>query len=634
MGRTLDGRYRLETEIGAGGLGVVYRATHEKLDKPVAVKLLHAHCGENEVMRGRFEREARALASLDHPNIVAVTDYGIADDTPYLVMELLEGETLAERLAYGPLDQTSAETLAGSLLRALAFVHARGLVHRDVKPGNVFLQSMPDGSERLKVLDFGLAKLVSPFGDSRDATLTRAGTVVGTPAYMSPEQASGEAADARSDVYAAGVIILQMLAGRLPFTGDAIEQLRSHLIAPVPKLVQLCSSRLSHPEFDAFIERAMTKRREERFDNAGDMLAALEALPRPWFSGKGGADSPGLGTAKTLLAGDPVTLAMSGPPSGAVAQLENSGAPERTAPNTRARTKPAKPAAKRKRRGGGLFLLSFSAAALALATTAYRGRHPQKDLGLPATVSLKALQDIAVESAKTLQGESQPAEHIKTLRGESQPAARARTAERAGAVESANTTAEDEIPADSSATTEPLAEESARHTQPIESEVDEMPVLANAPPKQRSAARNPWRLAVPKELRALRSAVQAGGRGSDHMIASLRRYNRQHPNDVRGHLLLAGLYLNRDWRADGIAQYSIAYDIDPSSRGAPEMLSNLVGMVAHGFAVNDAEKFIEHAYRTEAIAAIDRAMRARHDDARAVSRLTGLKARLTARPRP
>jgi serine/threonine-protein kinase len=616
MGRTLDGRYRLETEIGAGGLGVVYRATHEKLDKPVAVKLLHAHCGENEVMRGRFEREARALASLDHPNIVAVTDYGIADDTPYLVMELLEGETLAERLAYGPLDQTSAETLAGSLLRALAFVHARGLVHRDVKPGNVFLQTMPDGSERLKVLDFGLAKLVSPFGDSRDATLTRAGTVVGTPAYMSPEQASGEAADARSDVYAAGVIILQMLAGRLPFTGDAIEQLRSHLIAPVPKLVQLCSSRLSHPEFDAFIERAMTKRREERFDNAQDMLLALEALPRPWFSGKGGADSPGLGTAKTLLAGDPLTLAMSGPPSAAVQQLENAGAQERSAPIIQRRIRPV---AKSKRRAGGLFLFTLSAAALALAATLYRAAQSHTDVHFPLAVPpVFRPGRLVVEPAKTLRGESQPAQSAHAADQTDRVAAAA---------------AEDEMPSDSPETNEPATEESIRHTQPIESETDDMPVLADAAPKQRSAARNPWRLAVPKELRALRSAVHAGTRGSDHMIASLRRYNRQHPNDVRGHLLLGSLYLNRDWRADGIAQYAIAYQIDPSSRGAPEMLSNLVGMVTHGFAVNDAEKFIEHAYRTEAVAAVERALRARHDDPRAVSRLNGLKARLLTRPR-
>ena len=610
MERALDGRYRLESEIGAGGLGVVYRAMHEKLDKPVAVKLLHAHCGENEVMRGRFEREARALASLDHPNIVAVTDYGIADDTPYLVMELLEGETLAERLARGALDQAGAETLASSLLHALSFVHARGLVHRDVKPGNVFLQRLPDGSERLKVLDFGLAKLVAPFGaeDRSDPTLTRAGSVVGTPAYMSPEQASGEPADARSDVYAVGVIILQMLAGRQPFTGDAIEQLRSHLIAPVPKLAALCSSRIATPEFDAFIAHAMTKRREERFDNAGEMLLALEALPRPWFGGVGGSDIKGLGVAKTLLAYTPATVAMPGQ-GGAGLQAQNSNSRER----------PIEPMAdKPPAWGRRLIVLLFWSIAAVVAAQVYRARLTNANVAAAARAALgqPELQPGAalpnVDGADLAQ--RPPPDSVAPL----PPSAASRTAR--GAAASA-TDGDPALP-------EPGADDSTRHTQPIESESDDMPSLANAAPKPRSAAKNPWRRTPPKELRALRSAVQAGTRGTDHGIATLRRYNREHPTDVRGHLLLAGLYLNRDWRADAITQYSIAYQIDPSARGAPEMLPNLLTMVAHGFSVNDAEKLIEHAYRAEAIPAVERALRARHDDARAVTRLNGLKTRL------
>jgi eukaryotic-like serine/threonine-protein kinase len=202
IGRALDGRYRLEAEIGVGGLGAVYRATHEKLDKSVAIKLLHQHCGTSELLRGRFEREAKALATLDHPNIVSVTDFGIAEDTPYLVMELLEGETLAERLDRGPLAGTEAPKLIKELLAALRFVHERGLVHRDMKPSNVFLQRLPSGGERVKILDFGLAKFMGPdpAPEKSEPTLTRAGAVVGTPAYMSPEQAAGDSADARSDV--------------------------------------------------------------------------------------------------------------------------------------------------------------------------------------------------------------------------------------------------------------------------------------------------------------------------------------------------------------------------------------------------------------------------------------------------
>jgi eukaryotic-like serine/threonine-protein kinase len=616
--RALDGRYRLESEIGAGGLGVVYRATHEKLAKSVAIKLLHAHCGENPVMRGRFEREAKTLASLDHPNIVAVTDFGIADDTPYLVMELLEGETLADRLSHGALAQAEAATLSQALLRALAFVHGRGLVHRDVKPCNVFLQRLPDGGERLKVLDFGLAKLTAAFEDSSDPTLTRAGSIVGTPSYMSPEQASGEVADARSDVYAAGVIVLQMLAGRLPFLGDAIDQLRSHLMAPVPKLHELCASRVASPELEAFIERAMAKRREERFANAGEMLEALEALPEAWFSGAAAARERNLALAKTLLAGEPVTVAGSAEPANGNAEedehaREQEHEHEPVHEHPRRRGDRAAEMAQRMaaaRAGLAFVLVVLAAVVVALVGAAYAAHHPE--LALPAALELR----------HTAPHKPLPSASAAMLR----PAAEAVPPPPAARSEGVLAAAPAPTPAIDSA-----ADDSARHTQPIESESDEMPTLANAAPKPRVAARNPWRSAIPKELRALRTAIQNGARGSDHSIATLRRYNREHPTDARGHLLIGSLYLNRDWRADAINQYSVAYQIDPSARGAPELLPNLLGCVTRGFSVNDAERLIDHAYGREALPAVERLLRSSQKDARAVARLTGLKARLSGR---
>jgi serine/threonine-protein kinase len=586
--RTLDGRYRLESEIGAGGLGVVYRATHEKLAKLVAIKLLHAHCGENAVMRGRFEREAKTLASLDHPNIVAVTDFGFADDAPYLVMELLEGETLAGRLSHGALAQTEAATLSLALLRALAFVHARGLVHRDVKPCNVFLQRLPDGSERLKVLDFGLAKLTAAFEDSSDPTLTRAGSIVGTPAYMSPEQASGEVADARSDVYAAGVIVLQMLAGRQPFLGDAIDQLRSHLMADVPKLSELCPTRVASPALEAFIERAMAKRREERFENAAEMLSALEALPEAWFSDAGGAPTRDIGIAKTLLAIAPMHVAVSG-------ARERGPEPVTAGPRIAAA-----------RSGLPFVLTSLGAVIVAVIASAYAVRHPE--LALPAALELRANVPKPPQPARTAAAQRSLAALLLPSAAEDEPE-----------------------PAPAAAAPDSADDESPRHTQPIESESDDMPMLANVAPKPRVAARNPWRSAIPKELRSLRSAIQAGARGSDHTIATLRRYNREHPTDSRGHLLLASLYLNRDWRADAINQYGVAYQIDPSARGAPELLANVLGCVARGYAVNEAQRLIEHVYKREALPAVERLIRSNQKDARAAARLGVLKTRLLTR---
>jgi serine/threonine-protein kinase len=589
--RSLDGRYRLESEIGAGGLGVVYRATHEKLAKQVAIKLLHAHCGENAVMRGRFEREAKTLASLDHPNIVAVTDFGFADDAPYLVMELLEGESLAGRLSHGALAQAEAATLSVALLRALAFVHARGLVHRDVKPCNVFLQRLPDGSERLKVLDFGLAKLTAAFEDSSDPTLTRAGSIVGTPAYMSPEQASGEVADARSDVYAAGVIMLQMLAGRLPFLGDAIDQLRSHLMADVPKLSELCPTRVASPALEAFIERAMAKRREERFENAAEMLSALEALPETWFSDVAGARTRDIGTAKTLLAVAPPIVDASG-----ARESERDPEPVTAGPRIAAA-----------RSGVPFVLASLGAVIVAVIGSAYAVRHPE--LALPAALELRANLPKPPQPARIAAAQHALVELLRPSAGEVAPAP----------------------PPPTAAAPDSADDESARHTQPIESESDDMPMLANVAPKPRVAARNPWRSAIPKELRPLRTAIQAGARGSDHTIATLRRYNREHPTDSRGHLLLASLYLNREWRADAINQYGVAYQIDPSARGAPELLANVLGCVARGSAVSEAQRLIEHIYKREALPALERLIRSNQKDARALARLSVLKARLLAR---
>lgn len=277
-GQCIDGRYQLEAEIGAGGLGSVYRALQTKLARRVAVKLLHESMFASDVTRARFEREARALAALEHPNIVSILDYGVADGQPYIVTELLEGETLAQRLQAGSLPLGAVMRFADELLDALAFMHEAGVVHRDLKASNVFLQRV-HGGERVKLLDFGLAKttVLGP-GAQGDATLTRDGTVVGTPAYMSPEQATGDVVDARSDVYSVGVLLYQMLTGRLPFEGDAIDQVRSHLVEPVPALALRSASRELAAALEELIKRAMAKRREDRFANARQMVQALSVI--------------------------------------------------------------------------------------------------------------------------------------------------------------------------------------------------------------------------------------------------------------------------------------------------------------------------------------------------------------------
>src|ERR1700722_10094125 len=206
-GRALDGRYELQALIGEGAFGRVYRGADLRLERPVAVKVIKPWWAEDSVWVERFQREAQMLARVSGPGIVQIYDIGHAEEGPYYVAELVEGESLAERLRRGPLPAQEARTIAEQLCRALASAHAQGVVHCDVKPANVLLSA--DGV--VKVGDFGVARLAE--GTSQALTAT----VAGTPRYMAPEQARGRATTPATDVYSAGVVLYEMLAGRPPF---------------------------------------------------------------------------------------------------------------------------------------------------------------------------------------------------------------------------------------------------------------------------------------------------------------------------------------------------------------------------------------------------------------------------------
>ena len=305
IGKCLDGRYRIEAQLGAGGAGTVYRARHLGLDRAVALKVLRTR--ERWGSRKRFEREARALAQLSHEHIVAVSDCGVDGDVPYLVMELLEGESLSARLERGALPAELACDLLLQLLEGLAYVHERGLVHRDVKPGNLFLERTAHGRERLKLLDFGLAKLLE---QTEDAAVTLSGEVFGTPAYMPPEQITGESIDARSDVYSVGLVAFEMIAGRRAFQGHEAELLRQQLVDPLPLLSQLRPSPAAAfaAALDPVLSRATDKDKTKRFAQAREMAdalrAALPARPEPIARSTGAGTLPArtIGAGSTLRA--------------------------------------------------------------------------------------------------------------------------------------------------------------------------------------------------------------------------------------------------------------------------------------------------------------------------------------------
>ena len=280
LGTTLAGKYHLTELIGAGAMGRVYRADHLALDAQVAVKLINPETATDAQTARRFQTEARAASRLRHPNTIQITDFGQAESGAlFIVMELLRGRTLARIIEEGAvLSPRRIADLLGQALSALDEAHAAGVVHRDFKPENVFVEMLRTGREHVKVLDFGIAKLRG----EADANLTLRGSVCGTPEYMSPEQIRGEELDARSDVYAAGVVLYECLTGRRPFEtrGPAIDILTAHLQRePVPPRER--RPELNIPRsLDLVCLKALTKNRDQRYRSAADMRKALEAAVR------------------------------------------------------------------------------------------------------------------------------------------------------------------------------------------------------------------------------------------------------------------------------------------------------------------------------------------------------------------
>lgn len=222
IGQTLDGKYKLEERLGIGGMGTVYRARHVLIDRPVAVKVLHQRLVEDEASRIRFQREAKASGRLQHLNAVAVTDFGQSSTGyVYIVMELLEGHTLREILAKeAPLETARAVSLMLQASAAVAAAHEAGIIHRDLKPANILVTQSADVPSIVKVLDFGIAKLLSDAFDDDEPNLTQVGVMIGTPRYMSPEQCNGFELTPAADVYSLGVILYEMLTGVSPFNGS------------------------------------------------------------------------------------------------------------------------------------------------------------------------------------------------------------------------------------------------------------------------------------------------------------------------------------------------------------------------------------------------------------------------------
>jgi serine/threonine-protein kinase len=287
IGTVIDARYRLDSTLGRGGMGLVYRATHLGMRRQVAVKILHPSLAASPEVRNRFEREALAVGKIDHPNCVATYDVGrLPDGALYLAMELLEGHSLADVLEdERQIAPGRALHILAHILRGLGAVHAAGLIHRDIKPENIFLIRHGDDLDFAKILDFGIAKPMAGELSDDGVRLTQAGMAFGTPIYMAPEQALGNKMDGRADLYAAAVIGYEMLVGQPPFySDDKLEVMSMHTAKPVPPMrARLVRGAKPVPSsLEKLIVRGLTKKPGDRYASAEIFLAAVEqALETP-----------------------------------------------------------------------------------------------------------------------------------------------------------------------------------------------------------------------------------------------------------------------------------------------------------------------------------------------------------------
>lgn len=278
VGTRIFGEYTITRKLGEGGMGAVYLARNEAIGQEIGIKVLHGRAAESDELLQRFNREARVISMLTHPNIIRVFIFGRTEqNVVYMAMEYVKGRSLRETLSMGLLDEISIIKIMKQACSALAESHDLGIIHRDLKPDNVLLTEFRGEPNFVKVLDFGIAKIQDQEGQQQ---LTQAGIVYGTPEYLSPEQAQAQPLDNRTDIYSLGVMLYEMMVGKVPFqSNSAVQVLTMHVFnEPVPA-EQVAPNRIS-PTMAAIIRKAMAKKPAERFKSAMELFRALEARER------------------------------------------------------------------------------------------------------------------------------------------------------------------------------------------------------------------------------------------------------------------------------------------------------------------------------------------------------------------
>jgi serine/threonine-protein kinase len=590
IGSVLDGRYRILERLAEGGMGIVYRAERVPVGRPVAIKFLHKVYADDRESRARFERETRVLSKLAHPHCVSVIDFGV-DGGPYLVMDFVGGTTLRSMLDEGPLPPPQAIALARQILAGLAHAHEQGIIHRDIKPANIMVSDEIGTGRHVRILDFGLARLRGTAATS----VTISTIVVGTPSYMAPEQTVGGELSARTDLYAVGVVLFEMLTGDRPFIADETpELLELHRSAPVPKLAERAPGVTIPRGLDAVLERAMAKDPAERwssavaFSDALDNVARRNALPMP------------------RLASQPVYQIVNG--DGATAEIDDADVvDEASRADVVARpSKQTRAARESSGRGLGNFiiwalLLAGAVGAYVLISKAAQDATSKRGsaTGTRTDTGIRGGSGSSTTgssgSAKATATDPPPvaadaAVAVATAAADAAPAAVLPDAEVAVAV--ATIDAAPAVIAEPDAgepAIEITTDEEAPEADPAAEDVAQAPDEPDpggtdtepAPPPDVTAPPTPTGVAPPKTIDGALALLKKGGKENrDAAIAGLRAQWRKNPRSSRLPFILGNIFFEMRWWSIAMQHYRAAIKRGPAYRRNSILIRNVIRALA------------------------------------------------------
>ena len=578
IGQVVDNRYKLTEVMAAGAMGEVYKAERVPVGKLVAVKFLHASFVSDSEFQARFDRETRVMSKLAHPNCVSVVDFGVWKDNPYLVMDFVAGTTLRKRL-----DDEGAQTphqalaLARQITAGLAHAHEQGIIHRDIKPANIMISDEIGHGERVRILDFGLARLRGNVG--RDATQTN--MVVGTPNYMAPEQTvPGATIDARTDLYAVGVVLFEMVVGERPFAAeDTMALLGMHRGAPIPRLADRVREGTELPDgLQALIDKAMAKSPADRFQSAIEMQQAIDEI----ISQKSGpiVIEP-QGKAESVKLKRPIGVAGVGAASTMVAD---------TSDIDETRQEPMRPSMreiepKKSRFGRTLFMLVLlvggaSAMAGYLITHRDDAKKPvaavHDDAAAAVAIAIDAQAVIA--NAPAIDAETTPIDAAQVAMIEADAATGSGSGSGSGSdeIEIDPEKAEDLDPAKGSADT-------------AEEEGSDAPA-SNAEAEQKAPTPTATAPQLATNVHDAVVLIKDGKR--QEAITSLRILQKKNPKSAYIPFLLGSLYFDQTWWSVSMDNYAQAIHINVAYKNNPVINRNLIKMLSSSKTRVRASSFI------------------------------------------